>query len=233
MSGDAGSLTADVRWRTTSAVQPTPLDTMLDQLRDEVAELRASRERLVLAADAEHRGIERELHEGLQQHLVALAVNLQLAGQLVDTDPAAAKALLREMRRHVEQALNETAELAQRIHPSLLDTGLAVALRSAIAGLGFPVTVDVDTSASYPPVIARTVFLCCLQPLERAGTEARATVTVREEDGDVVVDVVVNAEGTPDLDRLRDRVESLGGRLTILSEPGGTTRLTCALPLLR
>ena len=99
---------------------------------DEGAELRASRERLVLAADAQHREIERELHGVVQQHFVALGVNLQLAAQAVDTDPAAAKELLASMGRDVREAIADTARLADRIHPPLLEADLAVALRSAL-----------------------------------------------------------------------------------------------------
>ena len=115
-------LTAPVRSRTTSAEpssrrsitleEPhieTPQES-LDRLRLEVEELRASRERLVLAADADRRRIERDFHDGPQQHLVALAVNLELARRLADADPAAAKALLNEMGRDVQQALDETGE---------------------------------------------------------------------------------------------------------------------------
>jgi signal transduction histidine kinase len=78
-------------------------------LQRELAELRESRKRLLLAADDDRRGIERDLHEGVQQHLVALAVNLQLAGRLVNADPAAAKTLLEEMERDLHQALDEAA----------------------------------------------------------------------------------------------------------------------------
>ncbi|HEU5212404.1 MAG TPA: histidine kinase, partial [Gaiellaceae bacterium] len=106
----------------------------LDRLRLEVGELRASRKRLVLAADADRRKIERELHEGPQQDLVAVAANLQLASRLVEDDPAAAKALLDEMRRDVREALDVTRKLADRVYPPLLDDGgLGVALRSAAA----------------------------------------------------------------------------------------------------
>src|SRR5206468_2758519 len=81
----------------------------------QVEALNASRKRLLLAADAERRRIERDLHEGVQQQLVALAVNLQLAGELTDSGPAAARTLLAEMERDVQRALDETAQLAQRI----------------------------------------------------------------------------------------------------------------------
>ena len=101
-------------------------------------------ERLVLAADADRRRIERELHDGVQQHLVALAVNLQLVDRLVDDDPTAAKAILEELGRDVSQALEEAAQLAQRIHPPLLDTGgLAAALRAAASSAGVSSSVEV------------------------------------------------------------------------------------------
>ena len=151
-----------------------PLPESLDQLRSEVAALRASRERLVLAADAERRAIERELHRGVQQHLVALAVNLQLAGMQVDADPEGAKAAIEDMRRDVEQAVGEAAELAQRI-----EAGLAVAVREAVASLGFPVSVDVETTANHPSEVARTVLLCCRQLLERTGARGPASAPTR------------------------------------------------------
>src|ERR687897_3708562 len=112
----------------------------IDRLRLEVAELRASRKRLVVAADVDRRKIERELHEGVQQHLIAFAVNLQLLGQLSDSDSPAAKALLEEIGRDVQQALDETAQLAQRIYPPLLEAGgVAVGPPAAGAGAGIPV----------------------------------------------------------------------------------------------
>ena len=205
----------------------------LDRLRLEAAELRASRRRLVLAADAERRRIERELHDGVQQHLVALAVNLQLARQLADDDPAAAKTLLEQMGRDVQQALDETSQLAQRIYPPLLDArGLAAALRSAAASIGISAAVDVAPAASYPPELAAAIYLSCLDALENAGGGAKATVTVREEEGAVAFDVVADGSWSDArLDRLRDRVEALGGRLTVVSETDPGTRVSGSLPL--
>src|SRR4029079_12880321 len=102
----------------------------LERLRAEIVELRASRVRLVLAADADRSEIEGDLHDKVQQHLVALAVKLQLAGPLADANPAAAKALLEEMGRDVQQALDEAARLAQRIHPQVFEADrLSVAPR--------------------------------------------------------------------------------------------------------
>jgi signal transduction histidine kinase len=206
---------------------------LLDRLRLEVAELRLSRKRLVLAGDADRRRIERNLHGGVQQHLVALAVNLQRASEFVDDDPAAASALLEQMGHDVQQALDETARLAQWIYAPLLEaSGLAAALRSAAIGAGISASVEVTARASYPPEFAGTVYLCCLEALEHAGAGARATLEVRDEDGAVVFEIVEDgAHSAAAPDRLRDRVEALGGRLTIRPEPGRGTRVSGSLPL--
>ena len=240
-------LTAPVRSRTTSPESSSrrsitleephaeTLQESLDRLRLEVEELRASRERLVLAADADLRRIEHDLHDGPQQHLVALAVNLQLARRLADADPAAAKALLDEMGRDVQQALDETGELAHRIYPPLLEAGgLAAALRAAATNAGIAAHIEVTAAARYAPEVAGAVYFCCLEILERAGDGARATVTVREEKGALGFEVVADgARSEAGLERLRDRVEALGGELTVLSEPGHGIRVSGSLPLSR
>jgi len=207
----------------------------LEQLRAEVADLRASRERLVLAADADRQRLERDLHEGAQQQLVALAVNIQLAESLLDTDSAAAKALLEEMGRDVRQALREAAQLAQRIYPPPLELGgLAAALRSAAVSAGVSASVEVSGDSSYPPQIAHTIYSCWLEALERGAGETPVSITVQGE-GEALTFEVVRDAAQPDagLDRLRDRVEALGGRLTMRSEPDGGVRVSCSLPLSR
>jgi signal transduction histidine kinase len=204
----------------------------LDSLRLELAELRASRKRLVLAADAVCRRIEHELHDGVQQHLVALAVNLQLAAQAADSDPAATKALLEEMGRDVQQALDEAAQLAERIYPPLLEaSGLAAALRSAAVRTGVRASLEFATDA-YPPEVAGAIYWCCLEVLEHADAGAQATITVRDDEGAVAFEIVEDGDHSdPGLERLRDRVEALGGRLTIRSEPDRGTRVSGSLPL--
>jgi signal transduction histidine kinase len=188
----------------------------LDSLQLELAELRGSRKRLVLAAAAERRGIERELHDGVQQDLVALAVNLQLAAQAAGSDPAAAKELLEAMGRDVQQALDGAAQLAERIYPALREAGsLAAALRSAAARASVPVYVEVAPSASYAPDVAAAVCLCCRDALELAGPGARATIAVRDEDGAMGFEIVLDGADANALDQLRERVDALGGRLTV------------------
>lgn len=207
----------------------------LDRLRVEIEGLRASLKRLVLAADADRRTIERDLHDGVHQQLVALAVNLQLAGQAADSDPAAAKTLVEAIGRDVQQALDETALLAQRIYPATLEAGgLAALLRSAAVSAGVPASVDVAAGSNYPPEVGMTVYLCWLDALARGSGETRVTIKVREGEDALAFEVIGNAaRSDADLDRVRDRVEALGGRLTIRSEPDRGIRVSGALPLSR
>lgn len=204
----------------------------LDGLRGEVAELHASRKRLALAADAERRRIERALHEGVQQQLVGLAADLELAAGAVDVDPAAAKRLLVEMGRDVRSALEETTKLAERIYPPLLEAGgLVAALRSAAMDADVPTRIRVPAAMSRPPEIAGAVYFCFLDVLERAAPGTPVAITVRDEEGTVVFEIV--AGGDVDVERLplRDRVEALGGRLTITSGADQRTRVTGSLPI--
>jgi signal transduction histidine kinase len=197
-------------------------------LRTEVAELRASRERLVMASDAERRLLERELHGGVQQHLVALSVRLQLAASTLDSDPAAAKALLEETSRDVQDALDEAARLAQRIYAPLLELGLAAALRAAVVSAGVTASVDVSAGSGWPPEVLHTVYACWLEALEHAD-DAGPAITVREDDGALAFEVVRDAPGA-ELDALRDRVDALGGTVRVEAESGGGVRVSGSLP---
>ena len=205
----------------------------LDRLRDEVVDLRTSRRRLAVGDDAERRGLERDLHQGVQQLLVAIAAQLQLVAGLIGVDPSAAKAPLEEAAREVELAVGEAQVLAQRIYPPLLDQGgLAVAIRSAAAIANVPTRLDVDTHAACPPEVARAVYLCCLEMFERAGAGTETAVTVRDEEAILHFEVVADfGTSAVDVVRLRDRVEALGGQLTIASQAGNGTRIAGSLPL--
>jgi signal transduction histidine kinase len=200
-------------------------------LRREIAELRASRERLALANDAERRSLERALHDGVQQLLVGLAATLAIAARSIDADPEAAKQLLAETGRDAQEALEETRILAQRIYPPLLEAGgLGVALRSAAASAGVPVRIDVAPDTAYPPEIVGAVYFCCLVFLEAVEPGTPVAIRVSHEAGTLTFGIV--AEGDVDAQRLpiRDRVEALGGRLTIEGS-GDQTRAVGSLPL--
>jgi signal transduction histidine kinase len=210
--------------------QPT-----LDRLRREIEEIRASRKRLALAADAERRGIERALHEGVQQDLVGLAANLEVAAGSVDSDPAAAKALLDELQREARRALTEMQELANRIFPPLLDAGgLVVELRAAASRAGVPVRIDVDidVAASSPPEIVGAVYFYALDVFERAPAGTPVVVSVRGEEGALAFEIVAECDLGTERRAPHDRVEALGGRVTITSE-GDRTTVTGSLPLPR
>jgi signal transduction histidine kinase len=206
---------------------------VVEQLRRDVEELRASRTRLVLAADADRRRIERKLHDGAQQDLVGLAVKLQQARGLVDSDPAAAGALVDEMRGEVQEALDRLRSLAQHIHPPQLEAaGLPAALRAAAASAGVHVRIDVAANGVYPQELAATVYLCCVELLERLDAGTTAAIGIREENGAVSFEIVADAArvdaSDAQLAALRDRVEALGGGLVIAS--GGGTRIAGSLP---
>ena len=204
----------------------------VDRLRQEVGKLRVSRKLLVLAADTDSRRIERHLHGGAQQHLIALAMRLQLLEPLVDADPTAAKGLLDEMKRDVDEALAETTQLAQRIYPPLLTASdLAAAMRAAAASAGLAATVEVVPSTRFSPEAARTVYLCWLEALEHAAGKVEATVAGGDEELLVFEVVADGAHSDPEFEGVTERVDALGGSVTIRSDPGGELRLSGSLPV--
>jgi signal transduction histidine kinase len=206
-----------------------------------VERLRAAR--LVAAADAERRTFERKLHDGVQQELVALVVNLQFARELCATDPNAAGVLLDQVGRDTRAALDGLRRLATEIYPPLLDAvGLVVALRSAAADAGIVARVDADVTSGWDPEVVTTVYFCCLEALQNAarhaGSGAKTTVSVHREEAAVVFEVADDGDGFAQnqpteggLLRIVDRVGALGGRLEIESEPGRGTRVRGRLPL--
>ena len=206
-----------------------------------VERLRAAR--LVAAADAERRTFERKLHDGAQQELVALVVNLQLARELCATDPTAAGVLLEQIGRDTRAALDGLRQLAAEIYPPLLDAaGLVVALRSAAADAGIVARVEADGISGCGPEVAATVYFCCLEALQNAarhaGSGAKATVVVHRTETSVVFEVADDGDGFVQgqqtdggLRRIGDRITALGGSLDIESEPGHGTRVRGSLPL--
>jgi signal transduction histidine kinase len=201
----------------------------------QIEELRASRKRLVLAAAADRGRIERELHDGPQQRLVALAVELQRARRLVNVHPAAAGALIDEIAGEVQEALDALRALAHQIHPPLLEAGgLRAALRTTAAMLGVRTRLQVPAEATLPAELAGAVYFSCADALEQLGERAKVAITVRQEGETVVFEIVAegsdSATADADLTLMRDRLEALGGRLTIESMPG-RSGITGSLPI--
>jgi signal transduction histidine kinase len=207
-------------------------------------ELRESRARVVAAADAERRRIERDLHDGAQQHLLALAVRLRTARELAITDPPRAQALLEELTGEVRTALEDVRDLARGIYPPLLAArGLREGLREATLRLPVPARIEADAIGRYPPEVEATVYFCCVEALQNvgkhAGGGARATVTVREEPDGLMFEVADDGAGFDSrtrrsgagLTNMGDRLGALGGRLSVASTPGRGTRVIGALPL--
>jgi len=191
--------------------------------------------RVINAADAQRRSIERELHDGVMQHLVALGVNLQLAGELVPADSPELKELLGEMLRNVHEALDEVRQLAWRIYPSLLlDFGLGEALRTAAAGAGTPVRVETAALGRCASAIEASVYFCCVELMRHAADDGHAaTVRLWSEDEMLRFDVTLESADielwqTRDLSSVSDRLGAFGGRLVV--EPERGVRISGAIP---
>jgi signal transduction histidine kinase len=167
--------------------------------------------------------LERDLHDGVQQHLVALAVNLQLTRQLVGSDPDAANTLLEEMSRDVRDALDDVRRLAWRIYPSLLrDRGLREALRVAASEATIRVRVEVPADRRYPAAIEEAVYFCCVETLaEATGLANSANVRVSGDENALRFDVTLDGvalDGRPALEGAADRLSAVGGRLTVSAD---------------
>jgi signal transduction histidine kinase len=206
----------------------------LSRLRVEVDELRAARRRLVLAADDDCRAIERALHDGVHQRLVAVAVGLQLVRRATASDPDAVTPLLEEVGADLEQALQDTTLLAQRTFPVSLELdGLAALLRAAAVSAGVSASVEVQVGSSCPPEVVMTVYRCWLNALARADGETRPTIRVRDDGTASAFDLGAAALSDAELERVRDRVEALGGQVTTEPAPAGGVRVSGRLPLTR
>jgi signal transduction histidine kinase len=204
----------------------------LNGLRIESDDLRASRKRRALAADAERRGLERSLHDGVQQHLVGLAANLELVAGSVDADPAAVKELLAEMARDIQDAMDQARKLADRIYPPQLEVGgLVAALRSAAADVNVPVRIEIARDQTYPAEVAGAMYFCCRDLLENVSAGSTVAITAQSDGGALAFDIVVDGDLHADRSLLGDRIEALGGRCAIESESGHRTRVIGSLPL--
>jgi PAS domain S-box-containing protein len=203
-------------------------------------ELAASRARLVEAGDAARRRLERDLHDGAQQRLVAVSLQMRLARARIESEPDEAGTILDEASEQLGQGLEQLRELARGIHPALLtDRGLHPALASLCNRAPFPVGLDAPDERFAQPVEVAVYYLVS-EALTNAAKYAEASavsVTVRR-DGDALVTEVAddgrggaNVAAGSGLRGLADRVEALGGDLRIDSPPGGGTRIRAELPL--
>jgi signal transduction histidine kinase len=207
-------------------------------------ELRASRQRLVHAQDAERRRLERNLHDGAQQHLVALKVKLGLAEMLLGRDPPKAAVTLEQLKGDADEALETLRDLARGIYPPLLaDKGLVVALESQARKAAVPVHIEAERIERYPQDVEATVYFCVLEALQNVQKYANATaVVVRLRHGEGTLTFVVNDNGAgfdlatvrkgAGLTNLADRLEALGGSLSVISTVHIGTTLTGSVPVM-
>ena len=208
--------------------------------------VRESRARIQSAADDERRRIERDLHDGAQQRLVALRIKLELAAERTDRGDAggaAGAAMLRALGEDVEQALDEVRSLARGIYPApLADRGLVEGLRAAALRNPLPTTVLAAGVGRHPREIESAAYFCCLEALQNVAKHAAgATAAVIEVRDDGVLRLQVRDDGAGfdpgDVDggsgitNMRDRLAAVGGELQLSSEPGRGTVVTGTIPL--
>ena len=212
------------------------------ELRARLVELQESRTRLVAAADEARRRIERNLHDGAQQQLVALRISLSLARQLVESSPGQAAELLAQTEHLAAGALEDLRELAHGIYPPLLaDLGLRAALDAQASKAAIPVTVEAPGIERYAQEIEAAVCFCVLEALQNTAKYAHAStarITLCHNGRDLAFTVEDDGAGfasasTPKgtgLQGISDRLAALSGTVDITSAPGHGTRVTGRVP---
>ena len=208
-----------------------------------IDELRTSRQRLVTAQDEERRKLERNLHDGAQQQLVALTVKLGLLERLVERDPAQAGSIAAQLQGDATEALEELRDLARGIYPPLLaDKGLVAALESQARKSAVEVVIEADGIGRYAREAEAAVYFSCLEALQNVAKYAsasRATVALTDGDGQLRFRVEDDGEGFDasassygtGLQGIADRLAALGGELEVRSAPGAGTTLSGSLPV--
>jgi signal transduction histidine kinase len=210
-----------------------------------IEELRASRQRLVAAQDQERRKIERNIHDGAQQQLVALQVKLGLAKALAGRDPDKERELLEQLQKETQAALEDLRDLARGIYPPLLaDRGLVAALEAQARKASLSVEVEADAIGRYPQEAEAAVYFCALEALQNVAKYAgasRAVVRLAQSDGQLSFEVQDNGHGFDvtttkagsGLTNMADRLEALGGSFQVTSKPGEGTTVTGRIPVVK
>jgi signal transduction histidine kinase len=207
------------------------------RLQGRTRELEESRARLAQAAVDARKAIERDLHDGAQQRLATLAVDLGRANRLCDAEPERAREIVHGLQSQLDEAIRELRDLAHGIYPTLLgERGLAGALTAAARRTALPCVVEVRGVGRYDPGVEAAVYFCCLEAMQNADRHSRGSlITVEAVDEGGVLRVSVSDDGVGfdpvavgdahGLTGMRDRVRAAGGELTITSSPAGGTRV--------
>jgi len=208
-----------------------------------VEDLRASRQRLVAAQDEERRRLERNIHDGAQQQLVALAVKARLARQLLDRDRDAAADLLGQIESETQDALEDLRDLARGIYPPLLaDEGLVAAIRAQARKAAIEVSLEAEGVGRYPEDVEATVYFCTLEALQNVAKYAGgggATVRLAQSNGSISFAVIDRGRGFDPssvrsgtgLQGMADRLAAVGGSLDVTSAAGSGTTIAGRVPL--
>jgi len=216
---------------------------LTEELRARLDELQASRVRIVAAQDQERRRLERNLHDGAQQQLVALAVKQRLAEGMVRRDPEKAVSMLAELQQDTSEALENLRDLARGIYPPLLaDKGLTSALEAQARKSPVPSEVQATGVARYPQETEAAVYFCCLEALQNVSKyadAARVTISLSGGNGELAFSVADDGRGfdaatTPlgaGLQNMADRLAALGGSIEVRSQPGEGTTVAGRLPV--
>ena len=215
----------------------------IEEVSARAEELRASRRRVVSAHDAERRRLERNIHDGAQQHLVALAVKLRLVRGMLERDPEKGRAMLGELRGEVDDAIETLSSLALGIYPPVLEEqGLGPALEAQAKITALPLTIDADGVGRQPIETEAAMYFCCLEAMQNIAKYAEASlvsVAIARENGAITFTVHDNGRGfdpatTPrgsGLQNMVDRLSAMGGTLETTSAPGSGTTIRGTLPV--
>jgi signal transduction histidine kinase len=219
------------------------LEARLMQIAQQAADLRSSRQRIVAAQDEERRRLERNIHDGAQQHLVALAVKLRLAKTALQKDPELGRRMLEEIQGEVDAALDTLRSLVLGIYPPLLEEqGIAAALAAQYVRSSLPVRMEADGIGRYPIELEAAIYFCALEALQNAAKYANATaitIAFREREGALEFSVAddgggfdpgSNGTGTG-IQGMRDRMAVFGGDAEIESSPGHGTIVRGRVPV--
>jgi signal transduction histidine kinase len=208
-----------------------------------LTDLRESRARILAAADEERRRIERDLHDGGQQRLVALRIRLELAEEVMGQDPRRAREMLHRLGAEIDAALDELRSLAAGVYPSLLAArGLPDALRTAALRSPVPTSVEVEGRDRYPDEVETAAYFCCIEALQNVAKHAPDAGSiaislnrngdlrfeVRDDGRGFAIDVATMGNG---LTNMRDRLAAVGGELQVQSSPGAGTTVVGTIPV--